>query len=55
MEASVDHLDWRDFEQAQPMRAAPGVLAALICGALSCLATGALIGLYFGMNQVALF
>jgi hypothetical protein len=51
----VEHLDPRDFETAAPFRAAPGLLAALVCGALSCVAIGALIGVYFGANSVSLF
>ena len=51
----MDHLDGEDFATAQPMRADPGLLAALACGALSCLAIGALIGAYFGANSVSLF
>lgn len=51
----MEHLDLREFEEAAPIRAEAGLLAVLVCGALSCVAAGALIGLYFGVNQVALF
>ena len=51
----MDHLDTEAFEAAEPLRADPGLLAAIACGALSCLAIGALIGVYFGANSVSLF
>ena len=51
----MDHLDSEDFERAAPMRADPELLAAVVCGALSCLAIGALIGVYFGANSISLF
>jgi hypothetical protein len=51
----MDHLPADDFEAAKPLRADPGLLAALACAALSCLAIGALIGAYFGANSVTLF
>ncbi len=51
----MEHLNLQEFEQATPIRPEPGLLAFLICGALSCVAAGALIGVYFGMNQIALF
>jgi hypothetical protein len=55
MGASVEHLTPEDFETAKPLRADPGLLAALACGALSCIAIGALVGAYFGANSVSLF
>lgn len=50
-----DLLDTAEFEQAKPMIVRPAILAGLACSALGCLAVGALVGLYLGMNQVALF
>ncbi len=49
------HLDSWEFDRAKPVTAAPGLLAGVVCGALGCIAVGALIGVYFGMNHVALF
>lgn len=51
----MDHQDQWEFDHATPARAEPGLLAALVCGALGCVFVGALIGVYFGMNQVSLF
>jgi hypothetical protein len=51
----VEHLTPEDFTAAKPLRADPGLLAAVVCGGLSCLAIGALIGVYFGANSVSLF
>ena len=43
-----------EFERARPLRVAPRLLAAALCGALSCVAIGALLGLYFAANSVSL-
>mgnify|MGYP001557203790 CR=1 FL=1 len=51
----MEHLNPDEFETAQPLRADPGLLAAVTCGALSCLAIGALIGAYFGAHSISLF
>lgn len=55
MGADVEHLDNWEFDRAKPVTAPPGLLAGLACSALGCIAVGALLGLYFGMNQVSLF
>jgi hypothetical protein len=47
-------LDLTEFDNAAPFRAAPGLKAALACAGLACLAIGALIGIYFGVNSVSL-
>jgi hypothetical protein len=53
--AAMEHFDHWEFERAKPLFVRPGLLAGLACSALGCLAVGALLGLYFGMNQVSLF
>ncbi len=51
----MQDLDYSEFDRATPVTATPGLLAGLACSALGCIAVGALIGIYFGMNQVSLF